>query len=623
MNTLELLGSSLLYASHVAYLQDLAFSKPPVTYNASTNPVRFIVTRRATHQQSDQFITAAQNDRHLSVFKNGLSSLLGTLRTESEVKSLDLSSSTIPKSSESTLPNQTEVSRIILVTAGQDGVLEVFLNPFDFVDPHQQNGTSSVKDRMKGRNRRSAARVSLTLVGREPMPAPLVDVSINGDHILVAWADAGVDIRFKRIKWKDEATGELVLRGNINVACEKGNVFDSKNTMNGSKNSSSHRLDESNAIVTNGAVLNGTSQNTSEPMVIDISSAEEPSSSDADSEDSAPVQSTSATSVQERLDSGNPDYETQSRGEMDLTNRNEEHEDSSLTFGELLKASAPNPVDVTQATHTLLDVGPFDASDTALQHLPSGLSLSTVLTQSLKTDDRSLLRSCFQVKDLATIRTTIERLASDLAPELIQTLAQLLHSRPGRAGNLMVWVQWTLICHGGSLAGRTDVMKNLSSLHRVVKQRADSLQSLLSLKGKLDMLEAQMNIRERLRTSAQRLNDVDEGAVIYVEGQSEDSSDSESEPDERAIEGESGQNTAHDVSAGPDNRMQIGDDEFSASEDSDSDEEAIDHVEAFSTDDESRDGSSSEEVNYEDIDTASSEGPASPLIKGRSGGLAE
>ena len=72
-------------------------------------------------------------------------------------------------------------------------------------------------------------------------------------------------------------------------------------------------------------------------------------------------------------------------------------------------------------------------------------------------------------------------------------------------------------------------MKKLSSLHRVVGERANSLPSLLALKGKLDMLEAQMNLRKTMHTRS-RINTVDEGddeGVIYVEGQE----DSESEDD--------------------------------------------------------------------------------------------
>jgi U3 small nucleolar RNA-associated protein 5 len=61
-----------------------------------------------------------------------------------------------------------------------------------------------------------------------------------------------------------------------------------------------------------------------------------------------------------------------------------------------------------------------------------------------------------------------------------------------------------------------------------VKQRAAPL---LSLKGKLDMLEAQMNLRRTMQSNARAAHaddEDDEEGVIYVEGQDESDSEAES-----------------------------------------------------------------------------------------------
>jgi len=157
---------------------------------------------------------------------------------------------------------------------------------------------------------------------------------------------------------------------------------------------------------------------------------------------------------------------------------------------------------------------------------PSGASLGTVLTQALKTNDSSLLESCFHTADVSTIRATIQRLESPHAGTLLQKLADRLHRRPGRAGSLMVWVQWTLVSHGGYLATQPDLIKKLAELNKVIDERAKGLQSLLSLKGKLDMLEAQIELRKSMQIQRRRLDEGEEDdGVIYVEGQ--DSEDEE------------------------------------------------------------------------------------------------
>jgi U3 small nucleolar RNA-associated protein 5 len=191
------------------------------------------------------------------------------------------------------------------------------------------------------------------------------------------------------------------------------------------------------------------------------------------------------------------------------------------SFGDLVRANASEPIDVA---------GAFEPSAGALVYPqgtqiqpPSGASLGTVLTQALKTNDVSLLESCLQTTDVDTIRATIQRLDSPLAGTLLQKLAERLHRRPGRAGSLMVWVQWTLVTHGGYLATQRDLIKKLAELNRVIDTRSKGLQSLLSLKGKLDMLEAQIELRRSMQNQRRRLDeDDDDDGVIYVEGQESD-----------------------------------------------------------------------------------------------------
>lgn len=92
----------------------------------------------------------------------------------------------------------------------------------------------------------------------------------------------------------------------------------------------------------------------------------------------------------------------------------------------------------------------------------------------------------------------------------------------------MAWVQWTLVAHGGALAAQPDLTVRLSALARVLDERARGLNSLLALKGKLDMLEAQMQLRKGAGRGSRRrgghyAEDVseeeEEEDPVYVEGE--------------------------------------------------------------------------------------------------------
>lgn len=153
---------------------------------------------------------------------------------------------------------------------------------------------------------------------------------------------------------------------------------------------------------------------------------------------------------------------------------------------------------------------------------PSHSSLGTVLSQALRTDDTDLLESCLRVTDSNTIDNTIQRLDSTLASILLTKLASRMHRRPGRAGSLMTWVQSTLICHGGALAAQPGLVKRLGELQRVLDERARGLNSLLALKGKLDLMNAQLKLRrQQWNSEADDDVQVDEG-IVYVEGEDSD-----------------------------------------------------------------------------------------------------
>ncbi|KAG9693366.1 NUC189-domain-containing protein, partial [Aureobasidium melanogenum] len=285
------------------------------------------------------------------------------------------------------------------------------------------------------------------------------------------------------------------------------------NYTNGVKDSRADRLDESKAQVEQ--------HEADAPEVVEISSGDESSvysGSDDEADDTKP-----ATNGHHDADAVMAD------ADQDMEDGAE-----GQSFGDMLQAAHPETIDVQSAfadreegTQALVPMN----QDRSLA-LPTATSLGTVLTQALRTNDRDLLETCFQMTDLPSIRSTIQRLQSPLVASLLQRLAERLHKRPGRAGNLMVWVQWSLVSHGGYLASQPDVLKKLKTLSRVIKERANGLQSLVTLKGKLDMLNAQIELRKSVQeTRDGRFDDGDnvDDDVIYVEGQDDLSSDDEND----------------------------------------------------------------------------------------------
>ncbi|KAM0275818.1 hypothetical protein ACHAQH_007363 [Verticillium albo-atrum] len=208
----------------------------------------------------------------------------------------------------------------------------------------------------------------------------------------------------------------------------------------------------------------------------------------------------------------------------------EDAEATSPSFGELLRGTIDVPAILSQqavsAPLTKATSKALTTTNTSPLEPPSLSSLSTVLTQALRTEDTELLESCLQITDTPSIHATIERLDSALAGVLLTRLAARFHRRPGRAGSLMAWVKWTLVAHGGALALQPKVLDRLVALQKVLNERARGLPSLLALKGKLDMLDAQMQLRQNRQraggTGPDEEEDEDEEGAIYVEGEEDD-----------------------------------------------------------------------------------------------------
>ncbi|KAL4979147.1 Dip2/Utp12 family-domain-containing protein [Aspergillus desertorum] len=501
---------------HIVNLED----ESPVKFPAMRNPIQTIITS-STNSISDGLFLASDNDRYINVFdpKNG--QLVMNLVAEREVTSLSLYSKQGTNA-------KLALEKQVLAVVTQDGTIELFARPF--VRPQGLDGSrgSSLKARSIQMTRRAETSLRITKASESDDLVPVVAVSFQGPDLLVAWAHGGIIPLFERVRWVNEETDELAFTGVKSIAKTKSSSILQSATTNGAKNASESHVNEKKIVVEQGDLADDD---------IDM----EDSKQDAVSEDDGEVDSDDDDGLQQQKkpdahdkEEAENDVEMQNAAESGAENEDEDEEEAGAepSFGELVRAHTAEVINVEAEleddvhTRSLIPGKPI----TTAQQIPSGVSLSTVLSQSLKTNDNDMLEACFHTGDSGTIRTTIQRLDSPLAVTLLQRLAERLSARPGRYGHLLVWVQWTCIAHGGALAGNKELLKQMSALFKVMEQRSSTLPSLLLLKGKLDMLDAQLGLRQSLRENADHMMDSeDEENIIYVEGYDDEDEDSDAE----------------------------------------------------------------------------------------------
>ncbi|KAJ5432256.1 uncharacterized protein N7458_011412 [Penicillium daleae] len=492
-------SSPVICASQTPFLVDVENSEePPVKFPAMRNQIHTVIS-------SDGSFLASDGERFINVFETSSQKLVRNLVAEQDVSSVSLLDSTTPE-------------KQILAAVTDDGTIELFTKPFA---PAPAN-TASAKANRKQMTQKANASLKVLRTGDSDACVPVVSTSFVGPDIVVAYAEGGVIPVFQRMKLLDETTEELSFTGLKAVVKTKSSSAVASATLNSAKNVGEGRVDETHVVVEAGNIVD----NDVEMNDDDEAGSASGSDVDSDVEDSAKP-TKQAAPADEDVDMEN--------AASDDEDEEEEEEGAEPSFGEIMRANAGQEVDVEAEMDedNLMGALVPGKPTTAVQQIPTGVSLATVLTQSLKTNDKDMLESCFHTADTSIIRTTIQRLESPLAATLLQKLAERLSSRPGRYGHLLVWVQWTCVAHGGALAGHPELLNRMATLYKVMDQRSSSLPSLLLLKGKLDMLDAQLGLRQSIR-GGDEMDSEDEDNVIYVEGQ-DDEEDDEAKPRTKSI----------------------------------------------------------------------------------------
>ncbi|GAA5974146.1 hypothetical protein JCM11641_003463 [Rhodosporidiobolus odoratus] len=190
----------------------------------------------------------------------------------------------------------------------------------------------------------------------------------------------------------------------------------------------------------------------------------------------------------------------------------------------------------------------FDEEEEPTSAVPA-TTLTTTLIQALHSSDGPLLESCLAHSNPTLVRSTVKRLPSgglvlSLLEAIVDRLGREKKGREGmasvkRAKALIGWLKETLIVHVGFLVTIPSLVNRLSALHASLTQRLALQQPLLALKGRLELVMSQIDLRQD-RVRAQQSRQITAGAGKrkpaqgrrYVEGESTDEEAVSGEDDE-------------------------------------------------------------------------------------------
>ena len=198
------------------------------------------------------------------------------------------------------------------------------------------------------------------------------------------------------------------------------------------------------------------------------------------------------------------------------------------------------------------------------QSLMSEASLASSLSQALHSGDTSLLTSCLNHNDPILIRNTVRKISGPLAVKLLEECVSRLngvgghHASKGSMGSqkargLMEWVRATLLNHMGYLMSLPNLVSRLSGLHATLTNRLATHERLLALNGRLELVLSQIEARaaylSQVRVQGVKFGKKTQGDAAQVNNAVdkqrrvgkkwvEESDDSDS--DDMAVDGEEG-----------------------------------------------------------------------------------
>lgn len=157
----------------------------------------------------------------------------------------------------------------------------------------------------------------------------------------------------------------------------------------------------------------------------------------------------------------------------------QEQQDVELTLEQRV-----NALQLHQRPGVQRAVDPASPSDKAM-------SVTVLLTQALRADDRQLLEKCFAISNDKVVKSTVQQLAPQDVARLLQVAVQRLQSSPKRGRQIATWLRAMLLHHTAYLMSAPGVQASLTGLYQAIEARLALYKPLVSLQGRLDLVLAQ------------------------------------------------------------------------------------------------------------------------------------
>lgn len=128
------------------------------------------------------------------------------------------------------------------------------------------------------------------------------------------------------------------------------------------------------------------------------------------------------------------------------------------------------------------------------QHQPEGSSkadsLAVLLTQALRSNDRSLLEKCLATSNTKIIANTVRRLLPVDAALFLRAAVDRVLSKPARAVQLAPWIKAIMLYHTGYMMTAPGVQAPLTALYQAIDSRVGLYPQLLKVYGRLSLITA-------------------------------------------------------------------------------------------------------------------------------------
>lgn len=159
--------------------------------------------------------------------------------------------------------------------------------------------------------------------------------------------------------------------------------------------------------------------------------------------------------------------------------------------------------------------------------VPAAGSLQQALVQALHTNDKALLEACLRHNDPQVIRSTVQRLPTTYVIPFLQQLIERFQEKPARGRTLMQWIKAILQVHTAYFMTVPDLINQLALFYQALDGRMKMFPRLLALKGRLDLIESQIDTRQRYAANKDMDMENAGPANVYVEQDSDDEADAD------------------------------------------------------------------------------------------------